>query len=84
MLDPYVEAWQLRELVLKGDIRPREVAEFFLERIDKLNPKLGAFVTVTHERALEDAARLEKLSRDDAAKLPLFAVTYSIKDLTWT
>ena len=84
MLDAYLEAWQLRELLLKGDIRPREVAEFFLGRIDKLNPKLGAFVTVTPDRALEDAARLERLSRDDAAKLPLFGVPYSIKDLTWT
>ena len=29
MLNPYIEAWELRELVLKKEIRPREAAEFF-------------------------------------------------------
>ena len=72
MLDPYIEGWKLRELLRKREIRPREAAEFFLARIEKLNPALGAFVTVTPERALADADRLEKLSRSDADALPLF------------
>ena len=84
MLNPYIEAWELRELVLAKEVRPREVAEFFLERIERLNPKLGAFMTVTAERALEDAARLEHMTDAEKVALPLFGVTYSLKDLTWT
>jgi len=84
MLDPYVEAYELRELVLKKEVRPREVAEFFLARIEKLNPMLGAFMTVTAERAIADAARLEKMSTAEGVKLPLFGVAYSLKDLVWT
>ena len=84
MLDPFIEAWELRELVRKKELKPREVAEFFLARIEKLNPKLGAFMTVTADRAIADAARLERMSASDAAKLPLFGVTYSLKDLLWT
>jgi amidase len=84
MLDPFIEAWELRELVLKKEVRPREVAEFFLARVERLNPKLGAFITVTAERALADAARLEKMNTSDAVKLPLFGVAYSLKDLLWT
>ncbi|HXN85653.1 MAG TPA: amidase [Candidatus Binataceae bacterium] len=84
MLNPYIEGWELRELLRKREIRPRETAEFFLARIEKLNPTLGAFVTVTPERALADADRLEKLSRAEADALPLFGVPYSIKDLSWT
>ena len=84
MLDPFIEAWDLRELVRKKEVRPREVAEFFLGRVEKLNPKLGAFMTVTADRALADAARLEKMSAADAAKLPLFGIAYSLKDLLWT
>src|SRR5882757_1182519 len=84
MLNPFIEAWELRELVLKKEVRPREVAEFFLGRVEKLNPTLGAFITVTAERALADAARLEKMSTSDAIKLPLFGVAYSLKDLLWT
>ena len=83
-LDPYIEAWQLRELILKKEIRPREAAEFFLSRIEQLNPTLGAFVTVTADRALDDAARIERLSAAEAAAMPLYGVPCAIKDLTWT
>src|SRR5271169_3255290 len=81
MFDAYIEAWELRELVLNKEVRPREVAEFFLGRIEGLNPRLGAFMTVTAERALADAARLEKMNSAEAASLPLFGVPYSLKDL---
>lgn len=81
MLNPYIEAWQLRELVIKKELQPKEVAEFFLNRIERLNPRLNAFVTVTAERALADAARLEN---NDASAMPLYGVPYSLKDLTPT
>jgi amidase len=83
-LNPYIEAHELRELVRKKEVRPREVAEFFLARIERLNPKLGAFMTVTADRALADASRLEKMNASDAARMPLFGVAYSLKDLVWT
>lgn len=83
MLDPYIEAWQLRELVARKEIKPREVAEFFLARVEKLNGRLGAFMTVTADRALADAARLEK-SAAQVQTMPLYGVAYSLKDLTWT
>ncbi|HXZ86994.1 MAG TPA: amidase [Candidatus Binataceae bacterium] len=84
MLNPWIEAYELRELVLNKEVRPREVAEFFLNRIERLNPRLGAFMTVTADRALDDAARLERISDSDRAAMPLFGVAYSLKDLTWT
>ena len=83
-LNPYIEAHELRELVLKKQVRPREVAEFFLARVEQLNLKIGAFMTVTADRALADASRLEKMNASDAAMLPLFGVAYSLKDLVWT
>jgi amidase len=84
LLNPYIEAWQLRDLLVKKEVKVREVAEFFNQRIQRLNPKLGAFMTHTADRALADAARLEKASAADIAKMPLFGVPYSLKDLTWT
>ncbi len=84
MIDPYIEATELRELVLKNEIRPREVAEFFLARIERLNPRLGAYMTITADRALADAARLELASAAERSAMPLFGVAYSLKDLTWT
>src|SRR5882757_206571 len=84
MLDRYIEAHELREMVLKGDVRPREVAEFFIERTQKLNPRLGAFMTITPERAIADADRIEKLTDAERRRALMFGVPYSIKDLSWT
>src|SRR4029077_2987714 len=84
MINHYTEAHELRELVLKKELRPREVAEFFVARVEKLNPKLGAFMTVTRERALADADRIEKLSETEKRRAPMFGVPYSVKDLNWT
>ena len=82
-IDPYIEAWDLRELVRKGDVRPREVAEFFLARIERHNPTIGAYMTVTADRALADAKRIEA-DRANAAAMPLYGIAYSLKDLTPT
>ena len=41
-------------------------------------------MTITGERALADAERLERLGEAERAALPLFGVAYSLKDLTWT
>jgi len=84
MFDQWIEAWQLRDLVLRKEVRPREVADFFLARIERLNPAYGAFMTVTAERARDDADRLERLTDGERAALPLLGVVYSLKDLTWT
>jgi amidase len=84
MLNPYIGAYELRELVMRKEVSPREVAEFFVARIERLNPRLGAFMTVTGARALEDAARLDRVAESDRNSLPLFGVAYSLKDLTWT
>jgi len=83
VFDPFIEAWQLRNLVMKGELQPREVAEFYLARIERLNPELGAYMTVTADRALADAARLHA-SRADAASMGLYGIAYSLKDLTPT
>lgn len=83
LIDPFIEAWDLRELVRKGELHPREVAEFFLARIERYNPELGAYMTVLADRALEDARSI-KASRRETSSLPLFGVPYSLKDLTPT
>jgi amidase len=77
LFDPFIEAWQLRDLVMKGEVRPREVAELYLARIEHLNPHLGAYMTVTADRALADAGRLEA-SRADTASMRLYGVAYSL------
>ncbi len=60
-----------------------EVAGHFLERIERANPALNAFVTVTRERALADAKRAdERLARGEGG--PLTGVPLAHKDIFCT
>jgi amidase len=52
-----------------------------LERIGKLDPKLRAFATVTAERALADAAQLDKETAAGKSRGPLHGVPIAVKDL---
>jgi aspartyl-tRNA(Asn)/glutamyl-tRNA(Gln) amidotransferase subunit A len=60
-----------------------EVAGHFLARIERANPALNAFVTVTRERALADAKRAdERLARGEGG--PLTGVPVAHKDIFCT
>ncbi len=63
----------------KKEISAVELAKIYLERIKRLEPSLNAFVTVTEERALEDAKKAVKLFAD-GQDLPLLGIPFSIKD----
>lgn len=67
-------------LIAKGDLDPVEVAEFFLDRIerDRANP---SFILVTRERALKEAAASRKRHREGRPAGPLDGVPVAWKDL---
>ena len=67
-------------MVARREVSPRELVDVYLERIERLNPLLGAFVTVAGERARAEARSAEaRAGRDDAP--PFLGVPISIKDL---
>ena len=37
------------------DVSPVELTEMYLERIERINPRLGAYITVSAEHALDPA-----------------------------
>jgi amidase len=65
------------ELVRRREVSPTELAEHYLERAHRLDD-VGAFVTLTPDRALEQADRLTE------GESPLFGVPTAIKDLNLT
>lgn len=66
-------------------VSPVELAEHYLQRIERLNESVGAFVTVTPELALAAARDAERALSDSAADLPaLYGVPTAIKDLNLT
>jgi amidase len=50
--------------VRSGEVSPTQLVEHSLARIEALDPALGAFITVTPERALAAAADAEARLRD--------------------
>lgn len=70
---------RLGELLAAGQVTPRELAEFYLARIERLNPTLRAFVSLRAERALEEAgAALKRL--DNGERGPLLGMPIAVKD----
>jgi amidase len=71
-------AIELATLVRRGEIGPAEVTRAHLDRIERLEPSIGAFQVVRAEKALAEARELE--ARPDLASLPLAGVPVAIKD----
>jgi amidase len=70
--------------VRAGEVSPTQLVEHALARIEALDAGLGAFLTLTPERALERARRTERLLRADGELPPLLGVPTAIKDLNNT
>ena len=51
----FMSVRQLGELVHTREASPVELAELFLQRLEDLGPNYNAVVTVTRERAMEEA-----------------------------
>ncbi|MCE2464220.1 MAG: amidase, partial [Dehalococcoidia bacterium] len=57
----------------------------YLERIDRLDSDLKAYITVCREEALDAARHVEQaIRRGDDASGPLFGVPMAVKDQFWT
>ena len=71
---------QLAPLLAKKKLSPVELAEHYLARIEKLNPRFNAFITVTAERALAEAHVAEReLARGKNRGL-LHGIPIALKD----
>ena len=84
MADPYrLTIHEAHDLLKKGEISSVELTRSCLERIEMLEERVKAFVTVTGETALEQAGQADQLLASSAAK-PLTGVPMQIKDVMCT
>jgi amidase len=83
-----LSAVQLRNALAEGKLSAREVTEHYLGRIEARNKGLGAFITVTAEQAMGDAAAADEVyartvGNIGADPLPLLhGLPVAFKDLT--
>ena len=69
------------QLVRRREISPVELTRECLETIERLNPTLNAFVTITAESALQEAANAEKEIQSGHYRGPLHGIPIGLKDL---
>ena len=80
----YLPARALGQLIASREVSAQEVARSFLERIERLNPRLNAYLTVTADLALEQARAADEALARGQRLGPLHGVPVSIKDLFFT
>ena len=80
----FTSAVELAELIRRRALSPVEVTRAVLERIERLNTRLGAYVMVHAERALGEARAAERTVMAGEPLGPLHGVPVSIKDNLWT
>jgi Asp-tRNA(Asn)/Glu-tRNA(Gln) amidotransferase A subunit family amidase len=77
----YTPATELGRLIDGKQLSPVELADAVLARIERLNPKLHAYLTVTADHARELARASEARAMRGALLGRLDGIPYSIKDL---
>lgn len=77
----FTPALELAQLIRRRELSPLELVEIYLERIQRLNPELGSYFTVTDELAIADAKAKTELLTTTSELPPFFGVPISIKDL---
>ena len=80
----WTSAFDLAALIRQKELSPIEVISALLDRIDHINPKINAYVTVCAEQALADARAAEKRATQGKDLGPLHGVPFSVKDVTLT
>src|SRR5262245_50974766 len=78
---PAATLWEASELVRTKKVTPKDVTAACLARIQRLNPKLNAFITVTAEQAMTDAQRAEAEIMKGRWRGPLHGMPVGLKDL---
>ena len=76
----YFSIAEISELIRKKKVSPVDLVRACLKRIEMLNPKLNAFITVTGEIALKEAKEAETEIANGKWKGPLHGIPIALKD----
>jgi aspartyl-tRNA(Asn)/glutamyl-tRNA(Gln) amidotransferase subunit A len=77
---PFLPASELAGLIKGREVSPVEATEAYLDRIEALNDKLHAYLTVCREEALQAARESEKALARGENLGPLHGIPVAVKD----
>jgi aspartyl-tRNA(Asn)/glutamyl-tRNA(Gln) amidotransferase subunit A len=72
---------ELRESILSGRIKAAELARTYYERIEQINGSLNIYLSLTRDRALEQAAKVDEAAAKGDPLGPLAGIPVGIKDV---
>jgi len=80
----YMPATELATLLHARQLSPVELVTAVLARAERLQPTLNCFITLTGERALEEARQAEADIGAGRTRGPLHGIPFTVKDLVNT
>ena len=81
---PFLSAAELADLIQRKEVSPVEATEAYLERIDQVDSKLNAYITVTRDVALAAAREAEAAIAGGGYRGPMHGIPVGVKDQFWT
>jgi aspartyl-tRNA(Asn)/glutamyl-tRNA(Gln) amidotransferase subunit A len=72
------------ERLRRKQLSPVELTRAILDRIDRLNPRVGAFITVAADQAMDAARAAEQEIQRGRYKGPLHGIPIGVKDTHYT
>ncbi len=76
----FLSAAETTRAILAKQVSPVEVVQSYLERIDAMDSRLHAYITVCRDEALTEARQAEKVLAGGGEPGPLFGVPVAVKD----
>ena len=81
---PFLSTTELSRLIESKEISPAEATEAYLERIDDLDFKFNAYLTVCRRQALQEAKEAESAIIQGNYLGPMHGIPVAVKDQIWT
>ena len=79
-----LSASTLSGLIERRELSPVEVAQAYLDRIDDVDFKFNAYLTVTRREALRAAREAEEAIGRGEYRGPMHGIPYAVKDQLWS
>lgn len=71
---------ELKDMLLNGEVTSRQIVTFYLERIERLNETINAYLYVNKEEALKEADIKDTERKEGKAKGLLHGIPVALKD----
>src|SRR6478752_5354074 len=72
---------ELRKGIIAGNVKSVDLAASYYQRIEQANPRLNVYLSLTKERALEQAAKVDATAAKGDPLPPLAGIPVGIKDV---